>query len=134
MVAELLGGVGGLRVLADAADGVQVLSAIQRTQPRVAVLDVEMPGLTGLEVARAVRAAGLPTAIVLLTMHNDLFMVRAAMEIGVAAYVLKDDLDTDLMPAIYAAAEKKTYFQSRKSAIPSALATSAPSSAANSPS
>lgn len=112
-VVELLKGSTGLRVVADVSDGIDALAAIRLNQPAVAVLDVEMPGLTGLDVARAVRQSGLSTALVILTMHADLYLMRTAMELGIAGYVLKDDLDTDLVPAIFAAAEKKAYFQSQ---------------------
>lgn len=99
-----------MRVLAVAVDGVRALSAIRTHSPQVAVLDLEMPGLTGLAIARAVQESGLPTAIVLLTMHKAAHVVRSALDQGITRYLLKEDLGSHLIPAIEAAFEKRSYF------------------------
>jgi DNA-binding NarL/FixJ family response regulator len=106
-----------MRIVGEAADGAQAFDGIQSLHPRVAVLDLEMPLWTGLEVAEAVREKGLETAIVLLTMHKEAHLVRSALEFGIAGYVLKDDLDTDLVPAIEAAANNRRHFSGRLAEI-----------------
>ena len=99
-----------LQVLAIAADGLEALRAIRHHQPHIAILDLAMPGLTGLAVARAVQESGLNTAIVLLTMHQEEQVVRSALAHGIRHYILKEDLDSHLLPAIQAAVVKKAYF------------------------
>ncbi len=109
-VREVLAADPRMRVLLEARDGVTALSAIRRLQPQVAVLDLEMPGLDGLAVARAVGESGRPTAIVLLTMHKAEHVFRSALHRGIRHYVLKEDFDSHLIPAIHAALAKQPYF------------------------
>ena len=100
----------GIRVLGIAVDGPEALRSIRHHQPDVAVLDLAMPGLTGLAVAHAVQENGLNTTIVLLTMHQEEHVVRSALAHGIRHYVLKEDLDSHLIPAIQAALAKRAYF------------------------
>jgi DNA-binding NarL/FixJ family response regulator len=79
-----------LRVVAEAENGEQALTLLQDTQADVATLDVTMPLKDGLGVARAARELRLPTPLVLLTMHEDEHYLRAALDLGVKGYVLKD--------------------------------------------
>jgi DNA-binding NarL/FixJ family response regulator len=110
IVLELLAGERDLTALATAPDGIQALAAILEHRPRVAVLDMEMPGLGGLEIARAVADRGLPTAVVILTFHKEEHIVRRAIDLGVAAYVLKEHADSHLIAAIRAAAGRRAFF------------------------
>ena len=93
-----------LSVVGEAADGDEALRLITSEQPDVAVLDVTMPGLNGFEVAQAVRDAGVPAAIVFLTMHQDEHYRRAAFEAGAKAYVSKDSVWLDIGRCIKAVA------------------------------
>lgn len=110
VVLDLLAGERDLHVLADVPDGAQALAAIVGHHPRVAVLDMGMPGLTGLDVARAVADRGLDTAVVILTIHKEEHILRRALDLGVAAYLLKEDASSHLAEAIRAAAERRTLF------------------------
>jgi DNA-binding NarL/FixJ family response regulator len=97
-------------VIADAvADGVAALDAIRRLSPDVAVLDVRMPGLGGLEVATQVVADGLPTALMFLTMHAEPVMFERAMAIGVKGYVLKDAALSEIVQAVRTIALGRMY-------------------------
>jgi DNA-binding NarL/FixJ family response regulator len=91
-----------LKLVAEVEDGVQALSLLRELRPQVAVLDVDMPQLDGIGVARAVRQEGLPTAIVLLTMHRNERFFNAALDLGVQGYVLKDSAVSELVSAIRA--------------------------------
>jgi DNA-binding NarL/FixJ family response regulator len=110
VIIEILAKERDLWVLADVADGANALEVIKKHLPRVAILDVEMPGVSGLDVVRQMRRAGIDTAVVLLTIHKEAHVVRSAFELGVFGYVVKDDLDADLVMAIRAAAEKRNHF------------------------
>jgi two-component system, NarL family, response regulator DegU len=89
-----------LSVLAETGDGEEALQLIAKHRPDVAVVDYEMPGLTGLEIAKRVDAAGYSTAVVLLTMHRNKQIFFAALEAGVSGYVLKDDAVSDIVNAV----------------------------------
>src|SRR5512143_2736562 len=71
-----------LTVIAEASNGDEALKLIRELQPDVAVLDIQMPGQSGIEVTRAARAARLPVGILLLTAFDDEPYVRAALQAG----------------------------------------------------
>lgn len=89
-----------LTVIAEANDGLEALQRIREHQPDVAVLDVDMPGMDGFEVVRALRKEKLSTAIVFLTMHKDEDIFNEAMNIDVLGYVVKDSAVTDIVNSI----------------------------------
>ncbi len=90
----------GFSVAGEASDGLQVADLVERTKPDVLVLDLMMPGLGGLDVAREV-ARRLPrTRIVILSMHASEAFVVQAFRSGAAAYVLKDSTAAELVLAI----------------------------------
>ncbi|HKF44338.1 MAG TPA: response regulator transcription factor [Thermoanaerobaculia bacterium] len=97
-----------LRVLAEAGDGKAALEEIRRHSPDVAVLDVQMPGLSGFGVAQELRKERLP-GLVFLTMHNDPGMLDRAFEVGAMAYVLKDAALSEIVQAVRAAAAGRTF-------------------------
>ena len=91
-----------LQLVGEAEDGAQALSLLRELSPQVAVLDVDMPQLDGVSVARAVQQENLPTAIVLLTMHRNERFFNAALDLGVCGYVLKDSAISEIVAAIRA--------------------------------
>lgn len=82
--------VSDVRIVAEAEDGVAAVDAIRRHQPDVAVLDLQMPGLSGIEVASQVLAETPDARLVLLTAHDDEALVRKALDTGLRGYILKD--------------------------------------------
>lgn len=99
-----------LKILAEADDGAAALALIQTHQPRIAVLDMDMPQLDGLGVARALREQQSPTAIVFLTMHKDEATFNAILNAGVKGYVVKDGAANEIVGAIKAVAAGQSYF------------------------
>ncbi len=99
----LLEGEGRCRVIGEAADGLTAFDLIARLRPDVAILDVQMPDLGGLEVARRAHETYPETRVVILSMHADEPFVLEALRHGVAAYVLKGEATTDLLAAVQAA-------------------------------
>ena len=93
----------GLKVVAEAGDGAMALEGVREHQPDVVVLDVDMPGMDGFEVVRALRQEKLAVEVVFLTMHKDEAMFNAAMNIDVKSYVVKDSAVTDIVASIRAA-------------------------------
>jgi DNA-binding NarL/FixJ family response regulator len=99
-------------VIGEAADGEEALRQIEALRPDVTVVDIAMPRMTGIEVARAVRDAGLRTAVALLSMHSEPSFVRAGLDAGASAYVLKSARGCDLVDAVRAAANGEVYLSS----------------------
>lgn len=77
-------------ILAEAADGIMAKALIQEHQPDVAILDVRMPGATGIEVTRWVRENRLPVHVLIVTAYDDNPFVTAALQAGADGYVMKD--------------------------------------------
>ncbi len=98
-----------LKVLAEAGDGATVLALIQEHQPRVAVLDINMPKMSGLEVAKALSKEKERPELVLLTMFDDEEMLNEAMDLGVKSYLLKESASVDISNAVHAAVEGRHY-------------------------
>jgi DNA-binding NarL/FixJ family response regulator len=98
-----------IEIIAEAADGAAALELLTTHGPDVAVLDIEMPNLTGFALLRELRAQRLPTAVVFLTMYRDEEMFNEALDLGALGYVLKDSAMTDITGAIRAAAHGQPF-------------------------
>jgi DNA-binding NarL/FixJ family response regulator len=105
----LLEGDNGCEVVGEAADGLTALELITRLQPEIAILDIQLPDLNGLEVARRVQRQAPDTRVIILSMHADEPYVLDALRYGVAAYVLKADATTDLIAAVHAAMDGRRF-------------------------
>ena len=111
--AEILEAVGDLlsgsfRIVAQVGDGLEAFRAINERIPQLAVLDISMPKMNGMEVARWLRQAGHPTKIVFLTLMTGDDFIREAKRYG-HGFVAKSRLHSDLVPALYAAIEGKFF-------------------------
>ena len=82
---------------------------ITKLKPDLALLDISLPGLSGLEIARQLQAKRLPTRIVFLTMHNDKETFNRAMDLGVRGFVLKDDATQYIISCLSAVARDGHY-------------------------
>ncbi|HET9162513.1 MAG TPA: response regulator transcription factor [Solirubrobacterales bacterium] len=91
-----------IEVIAEASDGAEARDIAVRERPDLAVLDLKMPKLTGLQATREIRAQSPETAVLILSMHDDQRYVAEALEAGAAGYVVKTQADTDLLAAIRA--------------------------------
>ncbi len=87
-------------VIGEAGDGLEALEMVKKLNPDVAVLDLMMPGLNGLEVARQISKQTQHTKVIILSMYDDEGFVLEALSNGVSAYVLKDAGSTDLIKAV----------------------------------
>ena len=90
-------------------NGRDAIEETERLDPDVLVIDISMPILNGLQAASKVRETNLRTKIVFLTVHEDPDFVAAALAAGASAYVTKEDVTTDLLPAIYEVLQGGTY-------------------------
>jgi len=97
------------RVVGEAADGLEATRLVERLHPDVAVVDLIMPGLNGMEVTRQITARVPKTRVVVLSMHANEAYVLEALRNGAAAYVLKDSSATDLVHAVREVAAGRRY-------------------------
>lgn len=91
-------------VLDEAADGAQALARIRELQPDVALLDINMPQQSGIEVARAIQQEHLNTRVVFLTMHHDEATFNTALDLGAAGYLLKESAVEEIVACLKAIA------------------------------
>lgn len=96
----LLGLESDIDVLGAAADGESAWRELQRLKPDVLITDIEMPGLTGLELAQRIQRHGLPTKVVIVTTFARAGFLRRALDAGVSGYLLKDAPAEDLAEAL----------------------------------
>ena len=105
----MLANVGGLDVIGATGDGRESLRLIDRLQPKVAILDISMPGLGGLDLAPRIRESAPKTEILMLSMHDNSNYVYRAFKAGCRGYVLKSDSAEELQRAIMVVAQGETY-------------------------
>lgn len=105
----MLNTLGGVEVLAEASDGQTALEQIRKHKPEIALLDITMPGLTGIEIASRIQKDKLSTKVIILSMHLDEEYVVRAVQAGVAGYLLKTSDPVELELAIRAALNGETY-------------------------
>ncbi len=103
----------GLEVVAEAGDGEEALALARENAPDVVVLDVTMPGKTGLEVAKELRDSGSGVRVLILSMHDEPEYVLEAVRAGADGYVLKDMAPAELRAAVTAVHEGREYFSGR---------------------
>jgi DNA-binding NarL/FixJ family response regulator len=104
-------------VVGEAADGVAALRQIEAHCPDVAVLDIEMPGLNGLDLAERIRALQPETKVLLLSARAEAPEVHAALRAGVSGFLIKAGATDELVQAIRAIAQGKVYFCGHVSAV-----------------
>jgi DNA-binding NarL/FixJ family response regulator len=107
----------GFQVLADAADGREAVRLAEQLKPDVAILDVAMPVLNGLEGAQQIQKVSPRTKVILLTMHPEEQYVAAAMRAGVKGFLLKNQAAQDLVRAIEEVARGGVYLSPRVSQV-----------------
>lgn len=96
-------------LVGEAPDGETAWKLIQEKKPDVAVLDINLPGLTGLEIARKIHDRKLSTRVIILTMLKEEDLINRALDFGVSGFVLKENAVEDIVSAILAAAEGGHY-------------------------
>src|SRR5882762_1366890 len=105
----------GWQVCAEAANGREAVEKAGQLKPDVAVLDIGMPLLNGVEATRQIRKLSPQTEILILTMHDSELLIQEVLGAGADGYILKDDADRNLVAAVDALRRHKPYLSSRVS-------------------
>ncbi len=114
-VSRMLEAEDDVAVVGEACNGREAVEKASKLKPDVAVLDIAMPLLNGVEATRQIRKLTPATEILILTMHDSETLVQEVMEAGAQGYVLKDDADRDLISAVDALQQHLPYLSSRAS-------------------
>ena len=103
----------GWMVCAEAATGREAVTMAEQHKPDIVVMDISMPELNGLEAARRIRKVLPKTEVVILSLHYSDQLVREIVDAGARAYIMKSDADRDLLIAVEALANHRSFFTSR---------------------
>ncbi len=107
-IRQFLESAGDIQVIAEAGDGLEAEALIERERPDVAVLDIQMPGASGIDVTRWVRAHTLPVGVLILTAFDDDPYVLAVLQAGANGYVLKTAAPAEIIQAVRDVGEGKS--------------------------
>ncbi len=105
------------QVVAEASNGLEAVEAAERERPQVAILDIGMPALNGIEAARRISAAVPNVQLVMLTVYSDEGYLLNALRAGARGYVLKSSAESEIVDAVRAVSEGKAFFSPKVSRI-----------------
>lgn len=103
-----------IEVVGEANDGSEALRLVETLAPDVLLLDMEMPGLSGIEVAQQLQAAQSPVRILALSAHNDREYIRGLLASGAAGYLIKEELPQTIVEAVRGVARGEQGWMSRQ--------------------
>src|SRR5918995_3673494 len=109
---SLLGTDNRFEIVGEAADGLTAISAVERLQPDVVVMDVSLPGMNGAQVTRRLKESQPAVRTLALTVHEEGGYLRSLMDAGASGYVLKRSAASELLRAIEVVGEGGTYLDS----------------------
>ena len=110
---QLLTARSGWEICGEAKTGREAVALAEQLRPEIVILDISMPDLNGLEAARRIHKLLPKTGILILTLHFSDQLVRDIVEAGARAYIMKSDADRDLVSAVEALANHRTFFTPR---------------------
>lgn len=111
----IIDGKADLKVVGEAGDGLELMKILEKTQPHLAILDISMPNLRGIEAVHEIKKTYPEVKVLILTMHRDTEYLHQAISAGAEGYLLKEDADPDLFSAIEKVRQGKIYVSPRLS-------------------
>lgn len=109
----ILGSVPGYEVTGESGDGREALGMIEKLKPDIAIIDISMPGMTGIEISRQIKKYVPETRVIILSRHDNEEYVSELLRLGVNGYVLKDNAGDDLLRAVAEVAKGNIYLSPR---------------------
>jgi DNA-binding NarL/FixJ family response regulator len=106
---KLLQEMPGVEVIGEVHNGLELLELLKRLSPDLVILDISMPGLSGIETTREIRSLYPLTKVLILTMHKSKEYLYHAVTAGASGYLLKEDSDDELLSAIQTIRNEGTY-------------------------
>ncbi len=106
-----------LKVVGEAENGYQAVKLVEQLVPDILVIDISMPGLSGIQAAEQIRALAVSTQVMILSVYGDQTLVRQALRNGARGYLLKSSVTEELLGAIRAASQGNTYLSPAISSI-----------------
>jgi len=100
------------QIIGEASDGQEAMRLVTSLKPQIAVVDIDMPRLNGLEMLRALRQLSFPVKTIILTMFKEEDMFNAALDLGALAYVVKENAANDVLAALEKVTRGETFFSS----------------------
>lgn len=113
----LLEATGRIHVVAEASSGEEAVAEAERLQPDIAIMDLAMPGMGGIQATRRITALGLDTKVLVLTVHDEEDHIADALDAGASGFLNKSVADTDLIGAIEALVRGHSYLPRRAAAV-----------------
>lgn len=98
------------QVVGEARDAQQAIRASYELAPNIVLMDINLPGVDGLQTTRQVRQAPTAPEVLIVTGYMDEFLVRVAKEKGAKGFIFKDEMTSDLSPALHALASGESYY------------------------
>lgn len=125
-LAEILASTRDFSVIGEVENGARALELVEQSSPDVAILDLDMPVLDGIAVAKMIHERRLPVKVIFLTMHRNQSVVRSMNKIGVSGYVLKDAVLDEIVDCIRAVVNGEQFLgsglgQRDSSGVPSSI-------------
>lgn len=111
-VVKIIEGDNLFEVVAESDNGLDAFDKIKKIKPDIAILDITMPGMTGLEVARKIKEEGLNVKIIILTVHTGRNYFEEALDCDIKGYVLKQNTAHDLISALHSVIDGKRFISS----------------------
>jgi DNA-binding NarL/FixJ family response regulator len=99
-----------VELVGEAEEGTEALALLEASQPDVVVLDCELPGMAGIEVAQEIRQRSLPARVVALSAHDSDRYVRGMLEAGAKGYLLKEEAPETVVAAVRAVAQGEEWY------------------------
>jgi DNA-binding NarL/FixJ family response regulator len=106
-----------INIVGEAKDGQEAVELVEQLKPDVLIIDIAMPRMNGIQATQRVRALGLATQAVILSMHSRPTLVRQALRNGARGYLLKNSITEELLLAVRAASLRETYLSPEISGI-----------------
>lgn len=107
---EILDGKSDFKVVGEARDGIELLDLLDHARPHLAILDISMPNLKGIEAAREIGLRHPHIKVLFLTIHKEDLYRERAISVGASGYLLKENIGNELIPAIAMIRQGQVYF------------------------